>query len=175
MEIWKDIEGYEGLYQVSNQGRVKSLERKVDNGHCIRTVPERILKPNKTKKGYQLVNLWKEGKIKRMSVHRLVAKAFLPNPENLPQVNHKDENPSNNHVDNLEWCDARYNINYGSRTERMIEKQSKPVQQFTIDGSFVREWLSTNEAGRNGFHQGNICDCCNGNRKQHKGFLWQYA
>ena len=143
-------------------------------------VPERILKPNKTKKGYQKVFLYKEGNGKAMQVHRLVAQAFLPNTETLPMVNHKDENPSNNHVDNLEWCDARYNVNYGTGSERSGEKrrnntkQSKPVQQFTIDGSFVMEWPSAMECRRNGFGQGHVSACCRGERKRYKGFIWKY-
>ena len=174
-EIWKDIEGYEGIYQVSNLGRVKSLERVIVRGNgATLPVPKRILKSAKNKDGYQLVNLWKEGNRKRMYVHRLVAQAFLPNPDDLPQVNHKDENPSNNHVDNLEFCTADYNTNYGTRNERIAEKQSKPVLQYTLDGSFVREWLSTMEARRNGYNIGNICNCCNGKLNRYKGYIWKY-
>ena len=110
-EQWRPIEGYEGLYEVSNLGRVKSLK-------CGR---ERILKPQMKKKGYLQVGLRKEGKYKMFKVHRLVAQAFIPNPEGLPQINHKDENPSNNRVENLEWCDSKYNNNYGTHNERIVQ------------------------------------------------------
>lgn len=167
-EIWKDIAGYEGLYQVSNFGRVKS----------IRFGKERILKPFKTGKGYLQVCLYKNNKRKKYYVHRLVAQTFLEIPEYLKQyigtvylhINHKDENRQDNFVNNIEWCDAKYNINYGTRTE----KQSKTVVQYTLDGRFVREWASIAECGRNGFNQACVCMCCKGERKTHKGFIWKY-
>ena len=115
MEIWKDIEGYEGLYQVSNKGRIKSLNRIDSRG---RKVNEKILSSKPNNKGYLRVHLYKNGKRKPFSVHRLVAIAFIPNPNNLLEVNHKDENKENNTVDNLEWCNRKYNTNYGSRNER---------------------------------------------------------
>lgn len=124
-EIWKDIEEYEGKYQVSNMGRVKSLERTVRcglNGGCYRTIPERIIKPIKDNYGYLVVNLWEDGKKKTCKVHRLVATAFLPNPENLPCINHRDENKRNNLAQNLEWCDVKYNNNYGTKNQRASEK-----------------------------------------------------
>ena len=115
MEIWKDIEGYEGLYQVSNKGRIKSLNRIDSRGHKVN---EKILSSKPNNKGYLRVHLYKNGKRKPFSVHRLVAIAFIPNPNNLLEVNHKDENKENNTVDNLEWCDRKYNANYGGRNER---------------------------------------------------------
>ena len=111
-EIFKDIEEYEGLYQISNLGRVKSLKYG----------KERILKPAKDKKGYLYVCLYKQGKMKIYRVHRLVAQAFIPNPNNLPQVNHKDEDKTNNASSNLEFCDAKYNNNYGNHNKKMGEK-----------------------------------------------------
>lgn len=168
-EYWKPVVGYEGLYMVSNWGRVKS----------IKFGKERILKQWTNKDGYLQVSLFKNNKRKNFRVHRLVAEAFIPNLDNLPQVNHRDENPLNNNVDNLEWCSAKYNCNFGTRIERIITKTtngklSKTVLQYTLDGQFVREWESTNECGRNGFNQGNIADCCKGKRKTHKGFIWKY-
>ena len=168
-EIWKPILNYEGLYEVSNWGRVKSLK----------FGKERILKPGTNKYGYLIVILCKNGKVKSFSVHRLVAEAFLPNPHNYPCVNHKDECKTNNNVNNLEWCTYTYNNNYGTKIERISKnrdtsKYFKPILQYTLDGVFVREWKSIAEAGRNGFNQGHITDCCRGVRKTHKGFIFKY-
>ena len=164
-EVWKDIEEYEGLYQVSNQGRVKSLW----------FGKEKILKPEKVRNGYLLVGLWKNGKPKMYQVHRLVALTFLPNPNNLPEVNHKDEDKTNNCVDNLELCDRKYNMNFGTRTQRQAEKCSKPVIQFTKDGKFVREWKSTMDVERNlGYSNSHISSCCTGRYNSSYGFIWKY-
>lgn len=180
MEEWRDIEGYEGLYQVSDQGRVKSL-----NYHM--TGEERILKQSRVcKKKYWRVQLYKNGRGKFYPVHRLVAQAFMPNPDNLPEINHKDENPSNNRVENLEWCDRKYNCNYGTRNQRVAEakrgkyntKVSKPVAQFTKSGNFIKEYPSTMEAYRQtGINFTNICYCCMGKNYRHTagGYIWEYA
>ena len=117
-EEWRDIKGYEGRYQISSFGRVKSL---MNNRGKYR---EKIIDRRPNKYGYKRVGLYKNGKSKFYSVHRLVALHFLPNPNNLPQVNHKDENKENNRVDNLEWCDSKYNNNYGTRNKRIGEKTS---------------------------------------------------
>ena len=119
-EEWRDIKGYEGLYQVSNLGRVKSLSR-IDN--LGRKKKETILSPGKDKNGYFQIQLYKEKTIKMRKIHRLVAETFIPNPDNLPQVNHKDENKQKNHIGNLEWCDNTYNQNYGTSKIR----RGKPV------------------------------------------------
>ena len=121
-EIWKDIEGYEGLYQVSNKGRVKSLSRLVVRvGKPNYITKEKILKCSELKgTGYPAVKLGSNNNFKSMLVHRLVAQAFIPNPDNLPQVNHKDEIRTNNCVDNLEWCDSKYNNNYGTKIDRLM-------------------------------------------------------
>ena len=166
-EYWKPVLGYEGLYEVSNWGRVKSM----NYNHSGK---EKILKPCTYNHGYLYVNLCKNGKVKKFLVHRLVAEAFIPNPNNLPQVNHKDECKTNNNVENLEWCSAKHNANFGTRNERVAKKCSKPVVQYTLDGKFVREWKSIAECGRNGFHQGHISDCCRGKLKTHKGFIFKY-
>ena len=163
-EIWKDKKDYEEHYQVSNCGRVKS----------IKFGKERILKPVPNSFGYLFVNLCKDGKVKAFTVHRLVAEAFLDNPNNYKEVNHKDENKTNNVVINLEWCDAKYNNSYGTARERMSGRLSKPVLQYTLDGEFVREWESTAECSRNGFNQGAVAACCRGELKTYKGFLWEY-
>ena len=121
-EEWRDIKGYEGRYQVSNLGRVKSL----NYNHTSR---EKILKAREDKVGYLYLNLYKNNKRKTHKVHRLVAQAFIENPNNYPQVNHKDENKSNNRVENLEWCTHRYNLNYGTRNQRASEKMKS--REFT--------------------------------------------
>lgn len=163
MEIWRDIEGYPN-YQISNMGRVKSLGNN-------KTRKEKILKSGKNEKGYLIVNLFKEGKGKSFKVHRLVATAFLPNPNNLPQVNHKDENKTNNRVDNLEYCDSKYNMNYGTRTE----KTQKPILQFSKTGEFIKKWDSAIQVERElGFNQGNISICCKGKLKTAYGYRWCY-
>ena len=158
-EIWKDKKDYEGHYQVSNLGRVKS----------IKFGKEIILKQH-IRGGYYSVVLSKNGILKIFKVHRLVAEVFLPNPNNYKEVNHKDENKANNVVTNLEWCDRKYNQNYGTRTE----KCSKKVYQYTLDGKFVKEWKSTAECGMNGYNYGNVAACCRGKLKTYKGFIWRY-
>ena len=120
-EIWKDIVGYEGLYQVSNLGNVKRLKGYKGRGKGY-IVEEHLIKPSINSNGYQNVVLCKNGKTKTFTMHRLVAIAFLDNSEKLPQVNHKDENKLNNCVDNLEWCDRVYNNNYGTRNKKCSDK-----------------------------------------------------
>lgn len=165
-EIWKDIDGYEG-YQVSNLGRVRRFYK---NGNV------RILKPISNKNGYLIVTLYKNSSSKSCRVHRLVAKAFLENPNNLPQVNHKDENPSNNIVSNLEWCDAKYNINYGTRNEKVAEALSKVVIQIDKNTNvIINIFPSMMEAHREtGCNQAHICNCCKGKRKSAGNYKWKY-
>ena len=174
IEEWRDVVGYEGLYEVSNIGRVKSL---IDNHGKPR---EKNLKQYLNHKGYLIVKLYKECDRKTCKVHRLVANAFIPNPSNLKCVNHKDENKTNNCVDNLEWCDNKYNINYGTCIQRRVEKlinrqdQSKQVYQYDKDGNLIKIWESANECKRNGFKQSAVSACCLGKRKSHKGYIWSY-
>ena len=169
-EIWKDVVGYEGLYQVSDKGRVKSLW----------FGKEKILKPVKDGRGYLLVNFYKNGDMKMCKIHRLVALTFLTNPQNLPEINHRDEDKTNNKVENLEWCDRKYNCNFGSRNQRIAEKHtngkdSKPVLQYTLDGKFVKEWKSTRDVQRNlGYFQTCISACCLGKQKSAYKFVWKY-
>lgn len=183
-EIWKDIVGFEGLYQVSNMGRVKSLERDwiCGNHNSVRHLEEHIVEPEKMKKGYLRISLNKDGVRKRIMLHRLVAEAFIPNPNNLPQVNHKNEDKALNTVENLEWCTNEYNHNYGTHNQRVSEamvnnpKRSKLVYQYTLDGELVAIWSSTNECGRNGYGQGMVAACCRGEygRRTYKGHKWSY-
>lgn len=143
MEVWKDIEGFEGLYQVSNLGRIKSLPRTVRAPRgCFRQVRERILKYQVTGAGYALVHLCKPNVQQMVLVHRLVAQAFIPNPLGLKLVNHKDENPLNCSVDNLEWCTHKYNLNYGTCRERMSKSaKAHPRKRDPISGKFISERL----------------------------------
>lgn len=166
-EIWAPVKGYEGLYEVSSFGRVRSLSYR-------RTGKMRVLNLDKNNAGYLIVKLHKNGKGKIYQVHRLVAYAFIPNWFDEQQVNHRDENKQNNHVTNLEWCSAKYNNNYGTARKRMVEKQSKTVLQLTKTGEIVKEWFSTMEAGRNGFDNSSISKCCLGKIKSYKGYIWRY-
>ena len=191
-EIWKEIKYYPN-YMVSNLGRVKSLGRWVYKEYRgKRWQREKILKPKIEKSGYQRVGLWKNGKQKLFQVHRLVAQAFIKNPNNYPQVNHKNEIKDDNRVENLEYCDAKYNVNYGTRNKRVSEKMkgmklseetknkiseanSKPVLQYELNGNFIKEWPSTMEVERRlGFANTHISACCKGKLKQSYGFKWKY-
>lgn len=135
-EIWKDIEGYENLYRISNIGRVQ----RVTSGRILRSYDVHL--------GYLQVHLCKDGKVKNMFVHRLVAMAFIPNPDNLPVVNHKDRNPSNNKVDNLEWCTQEYNSKYADAQIRKGISRRKPIIQLSLNGEFIREWESATIASK---------------------------
>lgn len=124
IEEWRPVEGYEGLYEVSNTGRVRSFDRYV-KGKSYRLHKGKVLSPGKNSRGYLSAVLSYNGKHKSITVHRLVAQAFLPNPDNLPEINHKDEDKTNNSVDNLEWCDHKYNNNYGSRKDKVRDTAIK--------------------------------------------------
>ena len=168
-EVWRDVKGYEGLYQVSDQGRVKSLGRKWRKS-------ERFLKPVVRHDGYVVVGLYSGGKPKTFKVHRLVCEAFHENPDNKPQVNHINEIKTDNRACNLEWATARENSNFGTRTERSGKAQSKPVAQYAQDGELIKIWPSTREVERQaGFRHGYICQSANGKRKQAYGFIWKYV
>lgn len=163
-EEWRDIEGYEGLYQISNLGRVKSL-----GNTMLRK--EKILKPNKHNCGYYRVELSKNNKQKWYYIHRLVAQAFIPNPDDLLFINHKDEDKTNNAVGNLEYCTARYNCNYGTHNERIAKALSKKV--LCVETGVI--YQSTQEIQRKiGLPQSNICLCCNGKQKTCGGYHWKY-
>ena len=171
-EVWRDVKGYEGLYQVSNMGRVKSLGRKDRFGRVIK---ERILEPAVTHNGYLRVGLHVDGKRKMLRVHRLVCEAFHENPDNKSEVNHVNENKTDNRACNLEWSTRRENINHGSRNERVAKAQSKPVGQYTHDGDLVKVWPSVIEAQRQtGFSKGHISLAANGKYKQAYGYIWKY-
>ena len=176
-EEWRDVVGYEGLYQVSSEGRVKSLERKLPHwrgGEQIKK--ERILKPGADRGGYLRVCLYAGGKQKMFAVHRLVCQAFHDNPDNKPEVNHVNEDKTDNRACNLEWSTRRENNNHGTRNTRAAKALSKPVGQYTRDGELVKIWPSTMEVQRQtGFSQGHICKAANGKCKQAYGFRWKYV
>ena len=186
-EIWKPIAGYENLYEISNLGMVKSLKRDVMIGNTcnVRHLPERLLKLATNSVGYLQVCLCKDGKLKWHRVHRLVAQAFLPNPDNLPEVNHKDEDKMNNRVDNLEWCDRYYNTSYGTLKQRTSMNPPKPVLQLNLDGDLIKEWRSINEVAKQcGYCTTSISNCCVGgytrkgkwyNSHTYKGYKWEWA
>lgn len=183
MEEWRDIEGFEGIYQVSNIGRVKSLGRVIIRKDGIpQTIKEKILNFNIDKDGYLLVNLSLDGVIYKRKTHRLVAQAFIPNPENLPIINHKDECKTNNCVENLEWCTCKYNLNYGTNPARISERVrnnsylSKKVAQMTLDGEIIRIFPSNHEVERVlGLKHENVSACALGKTKTCGGFKWQYT
>nr|DAQ29436.1 MAG TPA: homing endonuclease [Caudoviricetes sp.] len=171
-EIWKDIEGYEGLYQVSNLGRVKSFDS-IDKLGRIRK--GRVLKGIKDVKGYLLVNLYKNSIVYTKRLHRLVAETFIPNLENKPQVNHIDENKANNIVSNLEWMTAKENINHGTRNERMSRTQSIPIIATNIKTGESQEFYGTAECARQlALHHGNITSVLKGNRNHTDGYTFKY-
>ena len=189
-EIWKDIEGYEGYYQVSNLGNVRRLERLVNhwrkNGH-LRPQPARVLKQcrGNSRQRYGVI-LCKEGKTKRFPVHRLVAMAFIPNPNNYPCINHKDENAYNNCVDNLEWCSYKYNSNYGTRNERIGKPNALQVEQYSLDGTYVATFDSVADAAKSlGKFPSAIAVVARGGgywsrgkfykAKQAYGYIWRYV
>lgn len=171
-EEWRDIKGFEGLYQVSNCGRVKSFYKygwtktiQSNNG---------ILKQYVVR-GYSTISLKKGKGYKHFQVHRLVASAFIQNPNNLPCVNHKDENKLNNHVSNLEWCTYSYNINYGTRNKKAAKALSIPIVQLTLEGNIIAEFNSFKEAEDvTGILKSHICNVCKGIRHHAGGYKWRY-
>lgn len=195
VEIWKPVVGWEGLYEVSNQGRVRSLDREVPAkvGTVIRK--GRLLSQRITPFGYIRVKLTRDKQSKYYMVHRLVGEAFLSNPDNLPFINHKDENKKNNTVylnpdgsvdfskSNLEWCTRLYNARYGTNIERIRTshinnpKLSKKVAKCSISGEIIEIYPSQAEAARkNGLFQSRISNCCIGKPKcvTHGGYKWRF-
>lgn len=176
MEVWKNVKGYENLYQVSSEGRVKSLCRYVNNNGGLEYREGKIMKSCKHNKGYPQIVLCKEGKQKTYCIHRLVAQAFILNPNNYPVVNHKDEDKTNNKVENLEWCTSQYNNTYGTRLKKSAKSKSISILQFTKDSEFVKKWESGVQVQKElGFNHSSISSCCRGRRKTCGGYRWGYA
>lgn len=167
-EIWKDIEGFEGRYQVSNKGRVKSL-------HFNWSDTSKILKPQRFPKGYLRVTIG--GKI--IGIHRLVAMAFIDNPKGLPQVNHIDGDKANNNVENLEWCTPSENLKHAYKSGLKVATGNhlkRPIDQFLPDMTYLTTWESTKEIERVfGVYHSNITACCKGRLKTCRGYIWRYA
>lgn len=183
IEEWKEIINYPN-YEISNYGNVRSKDRYVIRNGRKSFVKGQMLKQFMAK-GYMRVALYNGDRCsrKQFQVHVLVAKHFIPNPNDFPIVNHKDENKQNNKWDNLEWCTKKYNANYGTCIKRRVEhqdwneiaaKQSKEVLQYDLNMNLVREWKSTADCSRNGFNGASISKCCNGKLKTYKKFIWRY-
>ena len=182
-EIWKDIEGFEGLYQVSNLGRVKSLE-KLSHGDYIRKmrVRERILNLHPDGKGYLMAWLYKDGIRKTMKVHRLVANTFISNTDNKPQIDHINADKQDNRVINLRWCTGKENfhnpITYKKNSESKFGEKNhhaRAVLQYTLNNVFVKEWSCINDICRElGVGHSHISQCCSNKRNKVYGYIWRY-
>lgn len=176
-EQWKDVENFEGIYQVSNMGRVRSCDHIVKNGKGNKFVKGKILKPNKNSHGYLSIKTSKKYGSKHLAVHRLVAKAFISNPHNFREVNHKDEVKDNNIVTNLEWCNHSYNALYGTCQERLIKyKQKRINMKDKNSGKVITSFVSMKNASEKlGICRSQISAVCRGIRKTAGGFIWEYA
>lgn len=192
-EIWKDVVGYEGYYQISSFGNVRSVDRYINSSYNSTIFRKgAVMKQQQSKKGYMTVHLSKNGISKRLPVHRLVAKAFIPNPDDLPQVNHKDTDKTNNKVLNLEWitnCDnVKHAIKNGcinitdkkreasrQTVKIAMEHRKKGVIQFDKKGNMINKFESVSDATRKtNINTSNIVACCKGKLKQAGGFIWSY-
>lgn len=183
VEVWKTVEEFP-IYEVSSLGRVRSVDRESVRRGNVAKIKGAELKQTDIR-GYKRVTLYYGSRKNhaQIFVHRLVARAFIPNPDNLPCVNHKDENPSNNCYWNLEWCTHKYNSNYGTSIERRVKhqdwesiakKQAVPVAQYDMDGKLVSTWESMMQCERStDFKCSGIARCCAGTRKSYRGFIWK--
>ena len=163
-EIWKPIKDFEEKYAISNYGKIKNIKT------------NKILKEKKNKRGYLYIGLFKNKKQYAFRINRLVAQAFIPNPNNYPQVNHKDENKLNNCVNNLEWCTAKYNANYGNRNKKLKGYfPSVKIIQYDLQNNFIKEWESMKIASKKlNICRTNISECCRNLRKTAGGYIWKY-
>lgn len=184
-EIWKDIKGYEGLYQISNLGMVKRIKRNLYVNAYNKSIvinAEKILKLNHVKSGYIFITLTANNTKRTLKVHRLVAEAFIPNPENKPEVNHINGDKCDNRVENLEWCTHAENMNHASKNN-LLHIQSgnnngncKKINQYTLDNKLIKKWHSIYEITKEtGFERHSITRCCTNKLKTYKGYIWKYA
>lgn len=180
-EIWRPIRDFEGLYEVSSLGRVRSLDAVIEcksrtgNPFVLHTKGQ-ILRPQVYQSGYLYVHLKNKTKSRNIKIHRLVAEAFIPNPNHLPCINHKDEDKANNSSANLEWCDVMYNNNYGTHYERMAVTRQRPVEQLTLDGQHVAYYASRKDVElKSGgkFNAKTIMGVLSGRRKTAYGYQWR--
>ena len=166
MEIWEPILKYDGKYEVSNTGKIRRI---------YKSRPPHVISQVLTKKGYKKVHLSYKGMTKTELVHRLVAIAFISGYDINLQVNHKDENKTNNNVENLEWCTPSQNCNHGSRKQRIFSKQRRPIIQKYRDGTICNYFIGLNEAAKiTRISAGHISNVCCGKRKTAGGYIWQY-
>lgn len=171
-EVWKPIKDYEGLYEVSNLGNVRRI---LFINNIVTKNKIKLVKQQIDKHGYCRVHLSKKNNRKNKQVHRLVAQAFIPNPNNYKEVNHRDENPKNNCVDNLEWCNHLYNMNYGNIKEKQ-HSQAKKVIQFDLNLKIIKIWKNTYEITKElGISKQCISCCCNKKTKTCGGYIWRYV
>lgn len=177
-EIWKDVKGYEGIYQISSLGRLRSLDRIVVTkaGWTKRHKGVLIKTECVQNSGYIKVDLHKNGKAKPYLLHRIVAETFLENPNSFPQVNHKDQNKLNNCAYNLEWCTQLYNNHYGDCMERGANTQRKEFYQMDMNGNIIKKWKGFKKIQRElGYQRKLIYLCCVGKRESYMGYKWAYA
>ena len=159
-EVWRDVQNYEGLYKVSNLGRILSVKKQL------------ILKPKQSHHNYLRIQLYNKSKFKTFAIHRIVATAFIPNPNNYKEVNHLNENPSDNSVANLEWCSRKHNVNYGARTTKTM----KMVTQIDKNDNVVATYRSLSEASKKtNARQGAISNVCTGRAKTAGGSRWRFT
>ena len=178
-EIWKEVKDYEDYYEISNYGRLRSKDRLIMGRYDLRFAKGKVIKPTKCTNGYMEYQLHKDGRVKSFLAHRLVAKHFIENPYNLPEVNHLDENIENNNIDNLQWCTSKENANYGSRNKKCREcnrKYFKAVVQKDLQGNFIKKYESMGQASKeiNGDISA-IIRVCKGKQKTCYGYKWEYV
>lgn len=175
-EIWKEAIGYEGCYMISNLGRVKNMNRIVKSKNTTRIIPERFLKIRNDKYGYPMVHLSVKQKVTYPRVHKLVAKAFIPNPNNYPQINHKNGIKTDNRVKNLEWCTNSQNITHAFRVLKIRNGRSRKVNQYDLDENFIKTWDSIIEACNTlNIGRATIGDSLRNRYKNPRKFIWKYA
>ena len=171
-EIWKDIKNYEGYYQASNFGKIRSIDRKIASGNKTKNLKGKILKASKNNKGYLQINLCVNNIRNKCLVHRLIAQTFMPNPNQLECINHKDENKANNHIENLEWCDYTYNNNYGTFKSRVSSSKSKSVKCVELSLIFKSQLEASKYFN---IKSSAISRCCKNKNRTAGGYHWEFT